>query len=213
MRAPTCRVFLAALLAAPPPAPAAAADDTIELRVVAHAAVEPRALRLARATVGDLLEPAGARVAWRDCPAEDTGCVGTGGDDAIVVRVVPTRPSTQRLCGGVVAGPRGPVILVFLSCHERLVETLRTRAGARSEPSLATLEIGHLLGLTVAHELGHVLGLAHGPGGVMRRRFDIADIVALRSAGLDFRPAERQRIRQVLLARAARRIANATPAR
>jgi hypothetical protein len=95
------------------------------------------------------------------------------------------------------------VIMIFVPCHENLVRTVRAKAVARSAPWLATLEIGHLLGLTMAHEVGHVLRLVHAPVGVMQARFDMDAFFALRTSRLAFMPHERLRIREAMLARAA----------
>jgi hypothetical protein len=43
-----------------------------------------------------------------------------------------------------------------------------------------------LTGAIVAHEIGHVLGLHHGPVGVMRERLDPSDILSLREHRLVF---------------------------
>ena len=204
MRARSLHPLLAVvLLAAPRPMSSTPAPEiAIEMRVVAHAPVEPRVLSLARATTTTLVETTGVRVAWRECPAADVACASHPGNGGVVVRLVSSRLSNPRVCGGVIpAGADGQVMLIFLTCHERLMETVRTMAAARSEPPLATLEIGHLLGLTMAHELGHVLGLAHAPAGVMRARFDIADFRALRTSSLAFRSHEQRWMRQAMLAR------------
>jgi hypothetical protein len=190
-----------------PPANAAspsAPEISVELRVSVHAVMEPSALDLARRSATELLRSGGIAVQWRACRASDVAC-GTGdAARAIVVRAAPAGPTASHACGGTTRGTAdGDIVIVFVACHERLVRAVRASAFARADPLLATLEMGHLLGLTIAHEVGHVLGLTHAPTGVMRARFDIGDLPALRKSQLAFMPHERRQMQLAMLARTA----------
>jgi hypothetical protein len=52
----------------------------------------------------------------------------------------------------------------------------------------------------MAHEVGHALGLRHAASGVMKARFAIDDLVALRVSRLTFAPGEGARMRQAISA-------------
>jgi hypothetical protein len=195
------RAMMAATLLVTPIGGGSAAipDITIALRVFVHAPVDPTTLQMARASLTELLRPMQIGVEWRECRTDETQCRTENTVRAVVVRVVPTRLPGNDECGR--ANPQdedGGVILVFLPCHDDLVRTVRTKAMARSEPGLATLELGHLLGLTMAHELGHILGLTHASAGVMQARFDMEDLIELRASRLGFTPHERVQIRQAI---------------
>jgi hypothetical protein len=84
-----------------------------------------------------------------------------------------------------------------------LVRAMRTSTAGRSHPALATVELGHLAGLTIAHELGHILGLPHAPSGVMKARPGMDEVVKLRASQLRFLPPDAARMRQTMVAFAA----------
>jgi hypothetical protein len=189
-------LFTAALSAAPSGAAAAAPDTSIELRVSVHAAIDAATLDLARRSTTDLLRPAGIRLDWLQCSVGGGACDTA---DTVVVRVVATGAIDRHVCGG--ANPEsadGGVIMIYVPCLRDVIRTVRAKLVAQSEPRLTTLEVGHLLGLTIAHEIGHVLGLTHAPAGVMQARFDLTDFLDLRMARLAFTSSERVRMRQAI---------------
>ena len=198
------RAVMAAALLVPScnSASAAIPEVSIALRVFVHAAITPTTLELARASLTGILQSVRIGVDWRECRIDETECRAEDTVRAVVVRIVPTRPPGDDVCGR--ANPKekgGGVILVLLPCHDELIRTVRAKAMARSEPGLATLELGHLLGLTMAHELGHILGLTHVSAGVMQARFDMEDFLELRASRLGFTPRERLRMRHAIVER------------
>src|SRR5690242_3654414 len=72
-------------------ASALTADVAVQLRVFPHAVVDATTLQLARETATELLESAGIRVHWRDCPMSDPACGGQALVQAITVRLIPTQ--------------------------------------------------------------------------------------------------------------------------
>jgi predicted aspartyl protease len=196
-----CYALLACGTLAAAPAADARPGVAVQLRVFPHAAVDSPTLERTRETVTALLASAGVRLEWRDCPMADPSCGGEAPAGAIIVRLLPSR-----LTGGHVFGKtayhldRGATVLVFVPRAFDLAQTVRLSPVGRSNPALATLEVGHVLGLTMAHEVGHALGLRHAASGVMKARFAIEDIVALRASRLTFTRGEGASMRQAFSA-------------
>ena len=186
-----CHALLACGTLAAAPASAPRPDVVVQLRVFPHAVVDPPTLQRTRETVSALLASAGVQVEWRDCPLTDLSCGGQAPSGAIVVRLLPSRSSGGHVFGETVHGfDRDATVLLYVPGTIELTRSVRLSAAGRSNPALATLEVGHVLGLTMAHEVGHVLGLRHAVSGVMKAQFAIEDLVALRVSRLTFTPGE-----------------------
>jgi hypothetical protein len=174
---------------------------TVELRVIVHGSMDADSLDLARESALGLLATAGIAARWRDCGNGGTGCGGNEGPAPIVVLLLPVLKMSQRaVCGEASRDGRTGVrtVLVYVPRHLELARDFRSSAGTRSHPGLVTLQAGHLVGLTMAHEVGHVLGLAHAGAGVMKARPNVGEIVALRTSQLRFDATEVTRMRLAL---------------
>lgn len=191
------REFLAAVLCMTVIAPSASlaaseASDVIELRVTTFGS-DPADVALAGQTARDVLGAAGLRILWRICGVSDP-CTPSGEARwSVPVSLLPLSRGTDPSVSGEVAKEvetGGPAILVYVASDKVLTRNLRQSAPGRSSPALASLSVGFLVGLTIAHEVGHVLGLQHSRTGLMKRRWDAADIIAARGGRLNFLPGE-----------------------
>jgi hypothetical protein len=87
-------------------------------------------------------------------------------------------------------------VLVYVPRLDDLVKRIRSNTQSRSNPILATVTRGHLAGLTIAHEVGHILGLPHAASGVMKASPGLAEILSVRTSRLSFQPSDALRMRQ-----------------
>jgi hypothetical protein len=178
-----------------------AESPAIQLRLGASGGLDQASLRLTERTVAELLLSAGIGADWRDCRPQEQ-CES----DHLVVLVqllsVP-KMTDGEACGEFVRDQRSgtPTVIVYLPRVVEMLLSIRAGSSARSNPALASVEIGHLLGLTIAHEVGHALGLTHGTSGVMKARPSLNEVVALRRSKLMFGHREQTIMRIALVAR------------
>jgi hypothetical protein len=184
-------------------APRAATEDPIdlELRVITYAALDSADVETARQTAETVLATAGLRVRWRLCSGD--GCTApSDGSRRILVHLLPFAKRLNPGTSGEVARDavtKTPMVLVYVPRNKEALQTIRNRDRGRSVPELSTLTTGHVIGLTIAHEVSHVLGLPHQSTGVMKPELGQDDLIALRRSTLRFRPGEIATMRQALL--------------
>jgi hypothetical protein len=178
-----------------------ARSDIIRLRVSVSPGIDAATVRLAKTIATELLKSAHIESEWQD---EDTPGRGRGRRVlAVDVLLLPHRKATQADVSGEVAHDvrtRAPMVLVYMPRIADLVRAIRVSPAGRSNPALATTDLGHLGGLTIAHEVGHILGLPHAPSGVMKARPGIDEVLKLRASQLRFLPADAARMRQTVVA-------------
>ena len=71
--------------------------------------------------------------------------------------------------------------MASVQCVEAFTMRVARMSRYRSHPLLAGGQSDDMVGVVVAHEIGHLLGLQHASKGVMRTRLDAEDIIAFRS--------------------------------
>jgi hypothetical protein len=182
-----------------------AAFTTVHLRVFTHASVDAPTWELAKTTAGQLLASAGIVPEWRNCDAADGACRQPGVAMQVIVLLLPVvKMARADVSAEVVRDPlaRTATMFVYLPNLAESVRTVRQSTAARSDPSLATLQLGHLVGLAIAHEVGHAFGLPHARSGVMKARLATNDFLALRASRFAFTSKNTSALRQTLMARA-----------
>jgi hypothetical protein len=179
---------------------AAGDGPALELRVITYAALEPADLDIARQTAQALLASAGLHVGWRTCSGNSCAQPSAEGRFVLVHLLPIAKGSDPTISGEVVRDPttKIPTVLVYVPRNEDVTKAIRRSAAGRAHPAISTLATGHVVGLTIAHEVGHSLGLGHWSSGPMKAQPAPEDIIALRTSMLRFRPAERDTMQQVL---------------
>ncbi len=189
--------------------------------VVLHVSAELRAphfdgfrdaeFEVAVSTAKTLLSTAGIGVDVRDCRTAGSECmVSAPGQVVINVRLRPGRKATDATaCGELARDYLGrPVVVVYLAPHADLATAFRFHVASRSNPALGGIRTGDLVGLTLAHEVGHWLGLPHARSGVMKARHALEEVSALVSQRLAFESQQASQLRRALLQRSVAALAD-----
>jgi hypothetical protein len=195
----------------PPPAPAIAGAATVQVRVFPHASVDAPTLQLARDSASKLLASGRISAEWRECGTPERNCSESNDPVVVIVLLLPVAKMTDEDVSGEVVqdhSTRAPTVIVYLPNLADRLRTILQSAPGRSNPALATLQLGHLIGLAIAHEVGHVLGLPHAPSGVMKARLVTDDLIALQATRLAFTPRDRAALKLALASRTRRAAEN-----
>lgn len=177
------------LIGAPKDVAAAAPQHqaTLELRVMTYSSLDSADLFLARETAIALLETAGLQVTWRECGGNS--CAVPSEAPFLLVRLLPIASGlAPEISGEVVREPttNHPSVHVYVPLNVEVTQKIRQSPAGRFNPGLATLATGHLVGLTIAHEVGHSLGLKHSASGPMKAQLGPDDLIAMRGSILRF---------------------------
>ena len=167
-------------------------EAVLTVRVYAYTEVSARAMAGAQEEVADLFQRAGVRIAWQGCrsasePREDPACGPNAGTAEVLVRIV-EKPLAGGGYGNEALGRAIPPLYATVYGHAIVEVSKAVTAGP-----------GQILGLAIAHELGHLLlgPDSHCPVGIMRavwsrQDFEDASQRALRFTAQQMRQIERR---------------------
>lgn len=153
------------------------------------------------AVASAILAAAGVRSRWRFCSTE-TPCHDLNGFRPTVTVII--RAGHKRLTPDPCAtAGRAPdrftgTVVVYHRCVADALHAIRYGPLGRTMPRLSLLQPGDVVGLVVAHEIGHIAGLGHAQG-VMHARLNPNDLVAFQEGTLAFTRHEAATLRTALL--------------
>ncbi len=180
------------------------AKAKITVMVYNYAAVSPDVLTRADREAGRIYEHAGIAIEWLDCPlspeavALSPGCGVQTGPAKLALRLLPqalaSRLAYKKHAHGFAMMPTDGSFAKFANVFTdetyQLAEQFDRHSGTN-------LESGALLGVVVAHELGHLLlgADSHSEIGIMRAKWYRKDLELIAQHTIAFTPAEVERIR------------------
>lgn len=178
-------------------APLAASGDEgatcggITLRVWNNVPAEAEIVRAAKPVVEKIFRRSGIEVSWIDCALDEVTCPLPNGPSEISLRIY-RRPEamrrTLRSAGGASLTDGTGARIVHV--HYDRLEELRGLAG---------LPLEVLVGLTTAHEIGHLLlARGHSRAGIMRPTFEEPEWQLARQGWLVFTSKESRLLRKAL---------------
>jgi hypothetical protein len=154
------------------------------------------------AVAAAMLATAGVRSRWRFC-ATETPCDDLNGfrpTATVIIRTGAGRRNADPCATASRAPDRATgTIVVYHRCVDDALRSIRYGAAGRMLPRLKLLQLGDVIGLVVAHEIGHVAGLRHAKGGVMHARLNPEDLLAFQEGSLAFARTEAATLRTALL--------------
>jgi hypothetical protein len=180
----------------------------LRLRVYASGGTGDAYVRQVVDVARDLLTRGGVDTEWGVCVAAACPRDQLSAATVVVILEGSGQQGQGNYCGRVALGDVAGwgTVRVSVPCVASVAARLQQRWDSGAHP-LLTLPWHHdLTGAVVAHEIGHVLGLQHGPAGVMRKTLDRSDILSLREDRLAFSEAD-----AVMMRRSAARVAGSTP--
>jgi hypothetical protein len=162
---------------------------TVTLRILDLAGVPEKSMAAAERMAGEILGRSGVEVTWVNCPGPP-GCRDEPGVNEFRVQIIAQRPTRIRgdMAGFAVLPPAGERYAGIY--YSEVTASART-LGADVEP---------LLGMTLAHEIGHLLlgAKSHTRDGVMSPRFGAEQVRLAGRGELLFTPRQAAQLQAAL---------------
>lgn len=171
----------------------------LDVRAYADDSVDRTLSEQVRDVAQGLLADAGFRTRWRICDPEELCPPEADARTNIVILLRTTREPQPSQCGLAArrtAGPGGTA-WVYLPCVEKAAHEVAPAFAEHEHPLLLTRQHADVAGAVAAHEVGHLLGLAHSDKGLMRADWDARDFGALRRGHLRFSEQQSLRMRRL----------------
>jgi hypothetical protein len=186
------------------PGTVAGAAPSVTIRLVNSAKVPNGTVLTAERHAGRVLAQAGVDVVWLDCSVGEVGpCAPQLRPAEFWLHVANWKPGTAS------AGELGFTLPAQDS------EGGSGLAGVyypmvREMAALGSVEESLILAATLAHEIGHVLGVGHSRTGVMTAQFDRRSIIELSQGGFVFSNDQAARMRAEVMRRASTTLTTAS---
>jgi hypothetical protein len=186
----------------PEPAP-------LVVHLYVDAGVDPSIADSARRVAEGLLSAAGVASTW--WIGNEAHCAEGPSDRPDVVTILRSdalRRGAERSCGFAARAEHnvGGSLVVSVACVADFAFRL-SRSRDPLHPWLVMPRHDDLVGVVIAHEIAHLLGVGHASAGVMRSSLQREDLLALRAGTLAFQQHEVMRLRMGLAAASATRTA------
>jgi hypothetical protein len=189
---------------------AARPDPEVDIRVFAAPALSESTQRQMRATADGILHAAGVSPRWHDCSlgTSDPECARPTENGAIVVRILAGYGSPAVTCGRAVHGAHraAGVVTLYRGCVSDVMQSFRAYV---DEPLLMRVRDGHVFGLLLVHEIGHVLGQSHARSGIMRAALTLDEWRDLAGERLSFSSPQGRTLRAAVAPAAESAVAQA----
>ena len=170
---------------------------TLRVHLYVDAKVDSSVVGSARRVAEGLLSAAGVPTTWSiGKQARNAEASSTRPDVVTILRSDGLRLGRDSSCGFAARGEHhvGGSVVVSVPCVAAFAFGLSRSENGR-HPWLATPRHDDLVGVVIAHEIAHILGLRHASAGIMRSGLHVEDVLALRAGKLAFQQQEVPRLR------------------